>query len=200
MKHREGQSIIEVVVAIAIGSVIVIGGLGAVSDAVRIGKQANLKYAGAAAGRELMDAVVSVAESNWQSIATLPASTPYYLSTSTSPTTVLAGSETLTISTTTYIRSFMVQPVSRSGGVIVASGGSDDPATKQITVIYQVAGAPTSSLATYVTKTKQRVFVQTDWSFGPGVQGPITTSTYGFSSGSGVDATSTPGSVLLPLP
>jgi hypothetical protein len=108
-----------------------------------------------------------------------------------------------------YRRSFYVENVCRaiSGsstitGIYPCSGGStDDPSTERVTVnvawTLPNGNAQTTSLVDFLTRAKNAIFDQTDWSGGGGQEGPITKPNSLYYSGSNVDVTSTPGSFKI---
>ncbi len=97
-----------------------------------------------------------------------------------------------------YTRYFYVDNVGRSGSdVLQSSGGSDDPSTKKITVVYGWLGGPTSSFSTYLSRFANRAFIQTDWSGGPGQNGPATTTNSKFSTSTGINYSTTTGSIMI---
>ena len=74
-------------------------------------------------------------------------------------------------------------------------GGVDpiDPSVLKVTVGYSWAPEyATKTFSTFVSRFRNRLTIQTDWSLGDGVTGPVS-STVGFATSSFIDATSTPG-------
>lgn len=71
-------------------------------------------------------------------------------------------------------------------------GSSDDPSTQKVTSVVQwttSAGAGQAMLSDFVTRWKNAIFQQTDWSGGVGGGSPITSPGNTFSSSSGADFT-----------
>jgi type II secretory pathway pseudopilin PulG len=105
------------------------------------------------------------------------------------------------LSSTVYSRSFYLSNVYRdSGGNIVTSGGTYDPSTKLVTVVYGWAGGPSYTMTTYVVRGKNNVLFQNDWSGGPGMSGPESTTNNQFASSSNIDYTFAPGSIYVAIP
>jgi len=100
----------------------------------------------------------------------------------------------------TYMRYFYVSDVYRSSGNIVSSGGTYDPSTKLVTVVYTLPTGVTSSMSTYLTRHGDMVYDQTDWSGGPGVNGSTTALGSTFSTSSNIDYSTTTGSVYIAIP
>ena len=191
----------EVLIGVTIGSLIVIAAITVITSVLRGSAEVNRTQAGAALGKQLADQVHVWAEADWHSIANLATSSAhhYYLLADSSPFTVAAGDETIVLATTTYTRYFYVDDVSRdAGGAIVGSGGSNDPSTKKISVVYSwPRGA--NIIPFYVTRSKSVLFRQTDWSGGAGQGGPATTTNNRFASSTNITFTTSTGSLYINL-
>lgn len=104
-------------------------------------------------------------------------------------------------STVTYNRYFYLSDVSRdTAGNIVSSGGTYDPSTKQLTVVYSWQGGPVNTMSTYIIRGRNNVFSQTDWSGGPGLSGPITSTNSQFASSSNIDYQTSSGAIYVSIP
>ncbi len=203
---REGQSLIEIVIAVAVGAILVVGAATIVSPVLKSSTEVKNAQTSAALGKELLENVRSFAEGSWHNIDFLATSSAnkYWLIASTSPftaTTTGGGIETVTISSSSYTRYFYLDDVYRAGDTgtkIVSSGGTLDPSTKKLTVVYtwgQTKGQNT--LVTYLTRFKTNIWWQTDWSGGANVAGPVTTSSGNqFATSSGVNFNN-PGTICI---
>jgi type IV pilus modification protein PilV len=198
---RHGQSLIEILVATAVGTILLGGTLAILVPALRSNGQAQNAQTAAALGRELMDNVRTWSDANWNNIYSLNkgATSTYYLMTSSSPFTATSGTQSVMVGTTTYSRYFFVTNVNRNGsGQIVTSGGSDDPATQKVTVAYLWPDlTATRTLTTYVTRSRTQAFWQTDWSGGSGQDGPATSTNSQFASSTNVDFSTTTGGLRI---
>lgn len=97
-----------------------------------------------------------------------------------------------------FTRFFNVENVNRLGDDIVTSGGSDDPSTQKITSRVQwtaIDKTPEVKIATYLTRWRNFVFHQTDWSGGSGQDGPFTAPGAVFSTSTNTDYSGAPGSL-----
>ncbi|MEK7547137.1 MAG: LamG-like jellyroll fold domain-containing protein [Patescibacteria group bacterium] len=114
---------------------------------------------------------------------------------------ILSATEAQTIyAGAIYTRYFYIDNVGRDGsGAILSSGGTNDPSTKKVTVVYGWASGPTSSFSTYLTRYVNRVFDQTDWSGGPGQDTPITNINNKFSTSTSINYSTTTGSIIMQL-
>ncbi len=197
---RKGQSLIEVLVAVVIGTVLTIVAITVISPALKSSSDAARIQTASALGRELLDNVKVFAEADWHNLTNLTAgaNSHYYINASSSPFVAVAGEETVAVATSTYERYFYYENVSRdSGGSIVASGGTNDPSTKKVTVSFRWTGGPWNSFASYFTRYGNKVSIQSDWSAGPTGEPVVGTSTIGFATSTNVTYTAVPGSVQL---
>ncbi len=206
---RGGQSLIEVLIAVAIGAILIVTGVALIVPALQSNTQAAKVQTASSLGKELIDNVRVWSEGNWNNVLTLATGTAntYYLNTSSSPfSTSSAGSiQSLLIGTTTYERYFYLSDVYRdsSGNIVTATtaGAAYDPSTKQVTVGYNWFGGPaTNTMTVYVVRARNTVFSQTDWSGGPGVTSTITSTNSQFASSSNIDYSTTTGAIYVAIP
>lgn len=197
---KNGQSLIEVLVATSIGTLIVLGIVSVIAPALKSNKDVEKIQIGSALSRELAENIKIVAESDWHKIESLTAGTNYYLQSTSSPFAIATGTQTLVLSSTTFQRSFTVQGVNRDAlGKITTSGGFSDPSTKKITISYNIGGTGTSSLVRYLTRYRNNAYIQTDWSGGSGQTNSTTTINSRFASSTNVNYSSTTGSIKISL-
>ena len=197
---KSGQSLIEVLVSVTIG-VIIFGVVATlIVSALRAGSQAEQIQVGTGLARGLMDNVRIFSEQGWGSITALATSSAnhYYLTTSTSPFSVIFGDESVSVSSTVYTRYFYLDDVGRDGaGKILQSGGGYDPSTKKITIVYQWPGSAVNTISTYLTRSGNNIYFQTDWSGGPGQSGPASTTNNSFATSLNIDYSTTTGSFYI---
>ena len=97
---------------------------------------------------------------------------------------------------TVFTRYFYVENVNRdTGGDIVTSGGTEDPTTQKVTVVVQwdtSQGTQEFTFFEYMTRWRNRVFHQSDWSGGSGQDSVITVPNERYASSSEINV-STPG-------
>ncbi len=203
--RRSGQSLVEVLLAVAIGAILITAGVALIVPALQSNKDAAKVQVAASLGKGLLDNVRAWSGGNWNALLSLATGTAntYYLNTSSSPFTVTSvGSvQSLLVGTSTYSRYFYLSDVYRdSGGNIVASGGTYDPSTKLVTVVYGWSGGPTNTMMTYVVRSNNRVFYQNSWAGGPGATGPVTSTNSQFASSSNIDYQTATGSLYVAIP
>ncbi len=180
IRARAGQSIIELLVAIGVGTLLIVGAIAIISPAIKTQGDTTRLQVAAGLGKQLLDNTRVLAEADWHNLDALSTSTAnhYYLVASTSPYTVATGTESVAVATTTYTRYFYLEDVYRSASTnrIDAGGMVYDPSTKKITVVYGW-GNITNAISSYVARTNDNVFSQTDWSGGANQDGPLTVTT-----------------------
>ena len=200
-KNRGGQTLIEVLIAIAIGAIMLSAAASLILPALRVNSQAGRTQVSVQLAQQLLDNVRSWSEGDWHNIANLATSSAnrFYLNASSSPFTSVSGTETVIVTTSTYTRYFYVDDVSRSSssGAIVLSAGAYDPSTKKITVVAGWTQGATSSIIDYLTRSADQVYVQTDWSGGPGQSNPASTTNSLFSTSTNINYTTSTGSIQL---
>lgn len=202
LRSTQGQSIIEIIVAMAIGVILIVGGVAAITPTLKITKDVARIQVASALGKELLENVRAFSEADWHNIdglATTSASS-YYLIASSSPFTVATGTEQVVLATTTYTRYFYLDDVHRNpSGQIDTGSAALDPSTKKITVVYSWLDDSSNTIVSYLTRARDDVLFVDDWSGGGGQDGPVTsTSTnFRFATSSNIDPDAHPGSLVI---
>ncbi len=203
LKSNKGQSLAELLVGIAIVTIIIASIVGAVILVLRSNLQATTTRTAAALGEEMTNGVRSVAEGKWSDLYNVSSkgpSTTYRLTTSGTTLLIVSGSEDIVVNNVTYTRFFSVENVNRDTVGNIAASGTEDPSTQKITatVRWQLGGK-TADLNTseYLTRFRNEVTRFTDWSGSSTIPGPITTTDNNYFSVSGLNTTST-GELKLP--
>jgi hypothetical protein len=148
----------------------------------------------------LLDNAKAWSDGNWHNILSVATGTAhqYFLITSSSPYVASSGIESIVVASTTYTRSFYVTDVYRDGtGNITTSGGVNDPSTKKVTVVYGWTGSASSTVSEYLTRGRQNVFNQTDWTGGASSTGVASSVNYQYSSSTNINVASPPGSIIV---
>lgn len=203
LKDRWGQSLAEVLIATSVTAILIVAAISLISPVLQNGKRVNVLRVNSALNRELLDKTKSLAEGDWHNIANLSTSSVnrYYLSTTTSPFSIVPGTELISVGSTTYSRYFYIDEVWRDPvtGLITTSTGSPvvDPSTFRVTVVIVPTQGPSSSVSQIVTRSQNTVSSQSDWSGGAGFSGPTSGTVSQFSAGSNINTTTTPGSIIL---
>jgi len=196
-----GQSLVELLVAISIGTILIGGSAGLMGvslksyASIRKHLQANVLI------RQAAEVIQSLARSDWHSIDNLTEVSNYQISLSGNTWTISAGQETDTVNDIPYKRYFQVYNVNRDGSGNIADTGDDDPSTQKITVFleYDNNYISSSSVLFYLTRSENnKVFHQTDWSGGEGQTGPISNPGNKFDTAdSNINYASTTGQITM---
>lgn len=199
LKFLRAQSLIELLVAISIGTILIGGsvtlmGVSLKSYAgIRKHLQANVLT------RQTIEVVQTLARYDWHSVYDLTKASDYKISLSGNTWTISAGQEVDTINNVPYKRYFQVYNVNRDGSGNIADTGNDDPSTQKITVFLEYGNnyISSSSVLFYLTRSEDnKVLYQTDWSGGSGVSGPTPNPENKYDTSTNV-ATSTAGQLTL---
>jgi hypothetical protein len=202
---RSGQSITELLLAIAVGTIFMVAAATIIAPALQENTQAVNVQQGATVGQDLLNNVRVFSEAGWNNVMALATGTShqYYLITSSSPYTATSGIQSLVLGTTTFTRYFYLSDVYRTSGgnaTSTASGNAYDPSTKQIFVVYNWTHGQTSTISTYLTRNDDAVIDQTDWSGGPGASGVATSASSQFATSSNIDYSTTTGALYVSIP
>ncbi len=199
--RSRGQSLVEVLVAISIGTILIGGSVTLMGVSlknyagIRKHLQANVLI------RQTIEVVQSLARSDWHSIYDLTKASDYQISLSGSTWTISEGQETDTVNDIPYKRYFQVYNVNRDGSGNIADSGDDDPSTQKLTIIleYDNNYVSSSSVSFYLTRSEDnKVLHQTDWSGGEGQTGPISNPGNKFDTAdSNINYASTTGQITM---
>lgn len=197
---RQGQSLIEILVAIGVGTIMLVGAITALTPAIKSQTDVNKSQVGAALGAELLDEVRIFAEASWHNIDGLTASSSvkYYLNATTSPFTLATGTEVITAASSTFYRDFYLTNVARDPVTYMIGPGTIDPSTRLVTVEYWWGSVVPKTISTFLTRYQDVATLQTDWSGGAGVNGPASTTLANkFATSSNIDFSTTTGAIRI---
>ena len=202
-RNNKGQSLIEILVGIGIAAIIIGGAAVTIGLTLRSNVQTKNVQAGTGFAQELLDQLSDFASANWHNVYDLNhAPSQYYLTSPAGTISSAGGQQSLPpVEGVVYSRYFTIENVSRdaSGNVeSVYNAANDDPSAQRvvITVSWPVgADTQTVSLQKILTRNRNLILHQTDWSGGGGQSGPITTVNNRYSGSAGVTVTSPAGSV-----
>lgn len=200
-----GQSLLELIIGIALGIIFIAGSISIIVLTLRISSQNKFSQTAAGLAHEFANQIPTVANADWHELFdTSPhgTSTQYRLASSSGFLAVATGTEMVTINDRVYTRSFAIVDVYRDNdGIIVSDGsGTLDPSTLEIIITTtwpQDGEIGSVELTQYVTRDRNRVFNQTDWSSGSGDSGPNTSPTAGFESHTNINYASIAGSIYI---
>ena len=198
-----GQSLIELVIGVAIGAILVGGAAATIALTLRSNVQNKNIQIATGLAQETVDQATVFGEARWRNIHDLTKSPDQWRIATTSQGTfsTSTGSQEIELDNITFTRYFTVENVMRdSSGAIVTSGGTDDPSTQKISIFVTWLEAGQTSevkLEKYLTRSRNLIYRQIDWSGGNNQQGPITTVNNRFASSTEIDYSTMPGSVFV---
>lgn len=182
--NTKGQSLIEVIIGMAIATILI--GAAAATTVVVLRSNFDTKTAQIASflASEYIDNLQSLTYSDWQKIYTPLAGkgtdSQFYLNASGTTFELISGATTTVVEGKNFIRYFFIENVSRDscgiGSITINattscasvgdSGIADDPSTQKITVYVNWEGGRNLNKIQYLTRSQNKVFIQTDWSGG----------------------------------
>lgn len=199
-RPKKAQALAEILIAVAVGVVLFTVGASLIGPAIKISTQTERGATASELQQGLLGNLAAWANGDWTSVLALATSSAhqYHLLTARSPFVATSGVESLAIGSTTFTRYFYVNDVFRdSGGSIVTSGGTDDPDTKQFTVVVSWPEGSTTTASELVTRHGENSYQQTDWTGGSGANGPVSLVGTQFADSANINYTSDPGSLLI---
>jgi len=200
-KAVSGQTLVEVLIGITVGAIIIGGATGAIGLSLRSSLQNKSYQVVVSLNQELADNVTVFAEANWRNIYDLSKSpAQYYLIATSTGFIATTSTESIVADGTIYTRSFTVENVNRDISGNIATSGTDDPSTQKITIntTFNIGGEPiTVGFIKYLSRNKNLVFRQTDWSGGSSEEGPLITPNNRYATSTDINSTGTPGVIKI---
>jgi len=200
--RSKSQSLIEVLVAVGVGVVLISSAIFVLS--VTLHSQANTKllHLSHSLAVKIIDDLKTISQSDWHSIYDLSKGeeNKYYVYASGTQLIIRSGQATTTVEGEEFTHWFYVENVNRdTSGDITETGGTEDPSTQKVTVkvSFQRGGTKTVTLSSYLTRWQNKISKQTHWEKGGGETGAVKQFTYSFSSSTGIDYSTLPGSIVL---
>ncbi len=214
LKTIKGQSLIEIIIAMAVGGLLIGAAVTTIVPMLRSNLETKNIQIATSLDQEYLDAIKNLAESNWFNIYSPPSakgpSSQFYLRATSTTYEIVSGTTSTVIEGRTFNQYFSIENVSRnfcgSGDITTTSttacssgpgavGVSDDPSTQKITATVSWPDNRSISRSQYLTRNRNKVFVQTDWSGGPNQEGPITLENNKFANSSNINYTTSAGSI-----
>lgn len=202
---EDGQSLIEIVIAVAVAGLIITATITGLVFILRVSEEDIAWQTASSLQRQMFDGVSITAGKDWQEISKTFPGRNYYLKPSDSEGNykIVDGKTSSDINGVVYEQFFTVSEVERGGnGDIVDSGGVLDPSTKKIDIFISWPtgeGEAVSTVNYYLTRVKNEVFLQTDWSGGntePNDPSVDITNNF-FKASPEIDFKSKPGSIRI---
>ncbi|KKU18140.1 MAG: hypothetical protein UX31_C0013G0018 [Candidatus Nomurabacteria bacterium GW2011_GWA1_46_11] len=205
IKSDKGQSIFEILIAMAIAALIVGSSVTAIMVSSRSGSATVASQKAYSIANETLNNTRSFAESSWADLYTQNKGDVYQyhlavVSTSSTSTIlgIATGTEAVSFTSSSteeninYTSWFTIDNVLRNSSNWIAGSGISDPTTQKITahVSWTASGGTKQiDLVTYVSRVRTRSITFDDWSGSSGVTTPVTRPTNDYYSITGVTIT-----------
>jgi hypothetical protein len=196
---KSGQILVEVLVAMAVASVVVVLGSQLIFVSLAGNKISGDKNTASGLVEETLTAVRAAAAGNWLNIYSLNhGSTQYYPQKTAGAWALTAGMENISLNQV-YNRFFTLQNVCRDistkaiAGISDSNGSSEtcndilnsrlDPSTQKINVLVSWPGGSSISESDYLTRWPNKACLQTSWTSAGGSVYDCPSSFYGSTDG-----------------
>ncbi len=220
-RDNKGQSLVEIIVGLAISAILITAAATAIALTIKESFEIKISQIASSLSQEYMDNIQVMAESDWFSVYDIANGTPRYLTASGTTYAAISGSTSTVIMDKTFIRFFTVEEnVKRdscgvgnitesaltSCNMEIGSGYvANDPSTLKITVTVTADWGNRDRVFSqfqYLTRYRNLVFHQTDWSGGNGQESFATTSEGAivnnkFASSDNINFSATSGSLFV---
>jgi len=176
MFQAKAQSLLELLLSIAVGVIMIGGSVLLMSTSLRSYQDIKHKVTANSLLRQQDEIIISLAQDNWHSIGDLTPNTNYYATSTNNLWTVASGQEEGIVNNVSYKRYFKVFSVYRDSNGNISGSGTIDPNTLKVIsfIEYGLNYNSSSSLTFYLTRSaNNRIIQQTDWSGGAGYAGPV---------------------------
>ena len=199
---NKGQSLLEVIIALAVGTITILAAITALSLVLRVGSQDILLQTAAFLEQDIVDDLTVAVERDWQQIANTTEDQNYRLATTSSQGlfNISDGTNIVTVEGVDYMTFFRVSSTTRDVSGKLAPG-INDPSTKKVNIFvtWLFRGeTATSTVTRYITRTRNLVFKQTDWSGGPASTNSVLVKPDSlFYEALNIDFSSKPGSIKI---
>jgi len=199
--QNSGQSLMEIIIGMAVATIFIGASVGAISLILRSNYDVRTTQIADSLTQEYLNALQTVSEKNWHDIYDLNgkgSSSQFYLIASGTTFAILSSATTTIMEEKSFTRYFSVENVNRDGsGNIVETGGNEDPSTQKITATIDWEGGRSLDKTQYLTRSRNLIFRQTDWSGGANQEGPIILSNNKFASSTNIDYTASSGLIKI---
>lgn len=183
----EGQSLIGILLALAIGALVLVLGAQIIQTSLKASESSRQKNIAYQLAQEAFEATKTIAQEDWHLIYDAATDQEYYpdssggkwaLSTNT-------GYKTFTFGKDTFSRWIVFNNVSRdaSGNIeAVYNASNDDPSTRKVVVNITLDDVQKINWNYYLTRWENEVAPQSGWGGSGGQEGPVTSFGSGYSS------------------
>ena len=179
--NNKGALLLEILVVLGILAIIVSFGSQLFLTSARSTKWSRERNTALGLGEELYEGIRGISSEDWLAIYRPPngsgdpstakgALNHYYIQASGTKWVVVSGDETVSMDGLNYTRYFTIDNVSRDASLRNVeqsyNSANDDPSTQKITITVSWSLAEPVTITEYLTRWRNKVCVQTDWSGG----------------------------------
>ncbi len=200
MSKFRGQSLLELLLSIGVGTILIGGSVLLMATSLRSYQSIKQRLTINSLSRQETEVIISKAQDSWHSVYDLTRATDYYATSTNNVWSFNSGKEESTINNVSYKRYFQVLDALRDDSGNIATSGNTDPNTLKIKVVleYGINYNSSSTLSFYLTRSaNNQVLQQTDWSGGPGQTGPLPNSGNKFDTSTNINYASTTDSIYM---
>jgi hypothetical protein len=191
---------------VSIGIIFIVGASGALTVSLRLESQSSNGQPAIEIATELAEQLKTLVNNNWHNLDAVATSSnelanPYTVTSTESFYEIVSGNGSTTINGVLYRRFFTIEDVYRDDDDrIVENSGSYDPSTVKAVVVAQwdqYGQSNETRLVLYLSRLKNRLWTQTDWSSGPNAGGATSDPGATFTSAINVNYSSTTGQIRI---
>jgi len=194
--NKKGQALVEILIGLFVAGILITSATAAVVAVLRSNVESKNFQIASSLSQQLADGVKTVAEADWHNIYSKSkgSNTQYFVAASGTQLAIIAGTTTTVVGNISYTQFFSVENVNRLNGDISAEPTSvEDPSTQKIVSHAQWtegSQTPQAALTVYLTRWRNSVSQQNNWSGGSVQQEPVKDFGKNFSSSTGIDYSS----------
>lgn len=203
-RREQGQSLIELIIALAIGVIVITATINIIALSLRSDAEAGNAQVAGSLLQEYRDAVTAIGDSDWVTLYCPPsgscpggkgAGTQYHIiKTASSSYGIALGATSTLVEGKSFTKYLTIENVNRTacgvGNITTSTPTSctlfgqtandigEDPSTQKITMKVEWQGGRSAQMVHYITRRRAQIVKQSDWSGGTG-QEYFPTSTQG---------------------
>lgn len=192
IKNNKGQALIEILIGLFVAGILISAATAAVMVTLRSNLESKNFQIASSLNQELMDSVKIVSEADWHYIYNLGkgSGTRYYIAASGTTLIILPNTTSTTVGNIVYTQFFSIENTSRLNGDISTDPAAvDDPSTQKIVSHVQwPSGGHTPEVVStiYLTRWRNIISRQTDWTGGSDQEGPLNEFNQRFVTSTGI--------------
>lgn len=188
-RAQSGQSLIELVIGIGVGIIFITGALGIVTLALRLDFENKFSQTASELVQTISEEISTMANASWHNLLTdvngdpitHASNSPYHVVEDNGFFKASPGTDTVTLNDQNYTVSFTIADLDRNSapgesGIVETGTGISDPSTAEITITVswdQDGNTGEVVFKRILTRNRDRIWHQTDWSGGEPQAGPF---------------------------